>query len=137
MSNDNTGGLFANPLPIVMIALLAAGVLIKQVPLQSARPNDSERVKFVPAGLQDVEARLWQDPFAAVEKYDGRSKTESHVPAQLRDRIKEIVQTGGQVRIIGVSLFGGSYSEAAESRRRTRFAVLSALAFHGYSPENS
>lgn len=137
MSNDNTGGLFANPLPIVMIALLAAGVLIKQVPLQSARPNDSERVKFVPAGLQDVEARLWQDPFAAVEKYGGRSKTESHVPAQLRDRIKEIVQTGGQVRIIGVSLFGGSYSEAAESRRRTRFAVLSALAFHGYSPENS
>jgi hypothetical protein len=137
MSNDNTGGLFGNPLPIVLVALLAAGVLIKHEELKSARPNDSERVKFVPAGQQDVEARLWQDPFAAVEKHDGRSKAQTHVPAQLRDRIKEIVQTGGQVRIIGVSLFGGSYSEAAESRRRTRFAVLSALGFHGYSPDNS
>jgi hypothetical protein len=137
MSNDNTGGLLGNPLPIVLVALLAAGVLIKHDELRSSRPNDSERVKFVPAGLQDVEARLWQDPFAAIEKHDGRSKTESHVPQQLRDRIKEIVQTGGQVRIIGVSLFGGSYSEAAESRRRTRFAVLSALGFHGYSPDNS
>ena len=71
MSNDNAGGLLSNPLPIVMVALLAAGVLIKQVPLQSARPSDSERVKFVPAAQQDVEARLWQDPFAAVEKHEG------------------------------------------------------------------
>jgi hypothetical protein len=137
MSNDNTSGLLANPLPIVLVALLAAGVLIKHDELKSSRPNDSERVKFVPASLQDVEARLWQDPFAAVEKHDASSKTESHVPAQLHGRIKEIVQTGGQMKIIGVSLFGGSYSEAAESRRRTRFAVLSALGFHGYSPDNS
>jgi hypothetical protein len=133
MSNDNAGGLLSNPLPIVMVALLAAGVLIKHEELKSARPNDSERVKFVPAGQQDVEARLWQDPFAAVEKHDGRSKNETHV----RKRIQKIVQTGGHVRIIGVSLFGGSYSEAAESRRRTRFAVLSALGFHEYSPDNS
>ena len=40
------------------------------------------------------------------------------------------------MKIIGVSVFGGSYSEAAESRRRTRFAMLSALGFHGYSPAN-
>jgi hypothetical protein len=38
--------------------------------------------------------------------------------------------------VIGVSLFGGSHSEAAESRRRTRFAVLSALGFHRYRPVN-
>ena len=73
MNNDNAGGLLANPLPIVMVVLLAAGVLIKQVPLQSARPSDPERVKFVPVAQQDVEARLWQDPFAAVEKHAGRS----------------------------------------------------------------
>ena len=41
------------------------------------------------------------------------------------------------MKVIGVSVFGGSYSEAAESRRRTRFAILSALGFHGYSPANS
>jgi hypothetical protein len=76
MNNNTAGGLLANPWPIVLVALLAAGVLIKHEELKSARPNDSERVKFVPAGQQDVEARLWQDPFAAVEKHDGRSKNE-------------------------------------------------------------
>ena len=136
MSNENTGNLLANPLPIVMVVLLAAGVLIKQVPLQSARPSDPERVKFVPAAQQDVEARLWQDPFAAVEKQEGRSEPKTHTPEALREVIRKKSNAGGQVRIIAASVFNGSYSEAAESRRRTRFAVLSALGFHGYSPAN-
>src|SRR5262245_23866059 len=136
MSNDNTGGLLGNPLPIVMVVLLAAGVLIKQVPLQSARPNDPERVRFVPGGQQDVEARLWQDPFAAVEKHQGPSQPTTHTPEELRQVIQHIHNTNRQVRIVAVSVFGGSYAEAAESRRRTRFAILSALGFHGYSPAN-
>jgi TRAP-type C4-dicarboxylate transport system permease small subunit len=137
MSNENTGNLLANPLPIVMVVLLAAGVLIKQVPLQSARPSDPERVKFVPAAQQDVEARLWQDPFAAVEKHEGRSGPTTHIPKALRTLIENKSKPDGKVKVIGVSVFGGSYSEAAESRRRTRFAVLSALGFHGYSPANA
>jgi hypothetical protein len=136
MSNDNAGGLLANPLPIVLVALLAAGVLIKHVPLQSARPNDPERVKFVPADQQDVEARLWQDPFAAVEKHEARSKRAAHTSEKQRERIQKIRNADRHVTVIAVSVFGGSYSEAAESRRRTRFAVLSALGFHGYSPAN-
>ena len=61
MSNDENnkaGGWFSNPLPIVMVVLLAAGVLVKNVPLESARPIDPERVKFVATSQQDVEARL-------------------------------------------------------------------------------
>ena len=134
MSNDNPGGLLANPLPLVMVVLLAAGVLMKHVPLQSARPNDVERVKFLPTGQQDVEARLWQDPFAAVERHEGSSKRRPYTPKDLRNRIQQIGEAGGEVKVIAASVFGGPYSEAAESRRRTRFAVLSALAFHGYSP---
>ncbi len=34
-------------------------------------------------------------------------------------------------------LFGGSFDASAEWRRRARFAVLSALEFHGYRPENA
>ena len=134
MSNENTGGLLANPLPIVMVVLLAAGVLIKQVPLQSARPNDPERMKFVPAAQQDVEARLWQDPFAAVERQETRSKLAAHTSEKQRERIQAKLNADRHVTVIAVSVFGGSYSEAAESRRRTRFAVLSALGFHGYNP---
>ena len=98
MSNENTGNLLANPLPIVMVVLLAAGVLIKQVPLQSARPSDPERVKFVPAAQQDVEARLWQDPFAAVEKQEGRSEPKTHTPEALREVIRKKSNAGGQVK---------------------------------------
>ena len=38
------------------------------MPLESARPPDVERAKFIPSG-QEVEARLWQDPLAAVDKH--------------------------------------------------------------------
>ena len=71
--SDKAGGWFGNPLPIVMVVLLAAGVLVKNVPLESARPTDSERVKFVATSQQDVEARLWQDPFAAVARHENSS----------------------------------------------------------------
>jgi len=99
MSNENTGGLLANPLPIVLVALLAAGVLIKQEELKSARPNDSERVKFAPAGQQDVEARLWQDPFAAVEKYEERSKPTMQTSEKGQQVTDEIPNADGQTKV--------------------------------------
>ena len=46
--NDKSGGWFGNPLPIVMVVLLAGGLLVKNVPLESARPTDPERIQFVP-----------------------------------------------------------------------------------------
>ena len=58
--SDKAGDWFGNPLPIVMVVLLAGGLLVKNVPLESARPTDLERVKFLPTSQQDVEARLWQ-----------------------------------------------------------------------------
>ncbi len=147
MSNDKSdkaGGWFGNPLPIVMVVLLAAGVLVKNVPLESARPSDPERVKFVPTSQQDVEARLWQDPFAAVEKQEKLSDQAvapaketlpaPHTPQALHKRIKTLHD---KVTVVATSVFGGSFDEAAESRRRTRFAVVSALGAHDYSPENA
>ena len=142
--NDKAGGWFGNPLPIVMVVLLAAGVLVKNVPLESARPSDPERVKFVPTSQQDVEARLWQDPFAAVEKHEKLSdqavtpaketSPAPHTPQALHKRIKTLHD---KVTVVATSVFGGSFDEAAESRRRTRFAVVSALGAHDYSPENA
>ena len=142
--NDKAGGWFGNPLPIVMVVLLAAGVLVKNVPLESARPSDPERVKFVPTSQQDVEARLWQDPFAAVEKHEKLSDQAvasaketlpaPHTPQALHKRIKTLHD---KVTVVATSVFGGSFDEAAESRRRTRFAVVSALGAHDYSPENA
>jgi hypothetical protein len=139
--SDKAGDWFGNPLPIVMVVLLAAGVVIKTDPLKSARPTDPDRVTFQSTSLQNVEARLWQDPFSAVEKYKkslsqavSRSENTSPTPATpdgLREAIKD---RGSNVTVLVVSLFGASYAEEAESRRRSRFAVISALDFHDYHP---
>ena len=99
MSSDNAVGLLGNPLPVVLVALLAAGVLIKHEELKSARPNDSERVKFVSEGQQNVEARLWQDPFAAVEKHEERFKSTTHNLEELRQIFQKIQNVGGQAEI--------------------------------------
>lgn len=146
MSDDKSnkaGGWFGNPLPIMMVVMLAAGVLVKHIPLESARPTDPERVKFVPTSQQDVEARLWQDPFAAVEKHeknlDPAAPFAAHNPDRLHTRIQALLHDPdpNRLTVVAVSVFGGSFDEAAESRRRTRFAVVSALGFHGYSPEHA
>ncbi|MEP6934852.1 MAG: hypothetical protein ABI988_13085, partial [Nitrospirota bacterium] len=142
--NSKSGGWFGNPLPIMMVVLLAAGVLVKNVPLESARPTDSERVKFAAASQQDVEARLWQDPFAAVEKRD-KSPIQAAAPTEKAspdprppDRLhSRITDQHGKMTVVAVSVFGGPYAEDAENRRRSRFAVISALGFHEYHPENA
>ena len=142
--SDKAGDWFGNPLPIVMVVLLAAGVLVKTDPLKSARPADPERVTFLSTNQQNVEARLWQDPFAAVEKHEkplkqaasssDNTSPKSPTPDKLRHDIKK---PGDKVTVLAVSVFGASYAEEVESRRRSRFAVISALGFHHYHPENA
>ena len=152
--SNNAWGMFNNPLPILMVGLLAAGVLVKNVPLESARPADPERVKLVPAGQQDVEARLWQDPFAAVEKHENSSDQTvmppENIPRMLSpplrhkaspathtlETLRNSIKARKEVIVVAVSVFGGSYAEDAEGRRRSRFAVVSALGSHDYHPED-
>ena len=149
--DDNRKGFLTNPLPIVMVVLLAAGVLVNNEALRSARPSDPERAKFEATSEQDVEARLWQDPIAAVEaqieadaaRAARRGAAEAvqvgdkHNAERVRDRIKNVLLGGKGKRVIvlAVSVPGGSYAQDAETRRRWRFAVVSALGFQGYLPE--
>ena len=147
MSNDNGGRWLGNPVPIVMVALLTAGVLVKVVPLDSGRPTDPDRMKSALMGHQDVEARLWQDPLAAIEKEistrsgaakpsSSASASESHSSISLRNVITAELSKDHTVTVLAVSVFGGSFDAGAEWRRRVRFAILSALGSHEYSPEN-
>ena len=157
--NDKSGGWFGNPLPIVMMVLLAGGLLVKNVPLESARPTDPDRIQFVSTTKQEVEARLWQDPFAAVEKHRKSSElavtlpkntlmmlfeptspntsSASHRLENLKNQIQHLNEKSDDVTVVAVSVFGGPYAEDAESRRRSRFAVVSALGFHDYHPESN
>jgi hypothetical protein len=150
-----------NPLPLVVLALLAGGLFVKYPSLESARPIDADRTKPAVAGHQDVEARLWQDPLAAIEReVSSRSATKkqllveisdsgnairtslsekraddtSHTIDTIRDDIKKRKKS---ITILAVTVPGGSFDAGAEWRRRARFAVVSALYAQAYVPEQS
>lgn len=146
--SESKKGAWINPLPFIMIALLAGGVLVKNIPLESSRPAATERMQFVPTGQQSVEARLWQDPFAVVEAHEtqlARSTTSGQpespdqagasTPAALKNRLQALRSQSHDVTVLAVSAFGDSYAESAESRRRSRYAVIAALGFHDFYPE--
>lgn len=166
MSSDNNNkaeSLFSNPLPIVMVVLLTAGVLIKTVPLESMRPTDPERMKSVSAKLQNIEARLWQDPFAAIEQHV-KDSNQAATPLEKRlmgllalpephfeedtisanantmERLNKDIQTRHNaehnVTVVAVSVFGSLFYEEVERRRRTRVAVVAALNRQEYYPVN-
>lgn len=138
--SDNSGGRWLdNPVPIVMMALLAGGIFVNTaVPLESARPVDPD-TKPMLSSKQGVEVRLWQDPLAAIaaEPSDKKPERSHHLAEAILKSIKpEDRSKKNQTPIIlAVSMPGGSYDAMAEWRRRARFAVVSALNSQGYHPE--
>jgi len=137
----------SNPLPLVAIALLAAGVLVRTLPLESARPHDAQAPTAAAAGRQDVRARLWQDPFEVVPRPARReapaerlarvAKDPLHSPGALGAQLAEAAaEPGAKVTILGVMVFGTPYAEDVEARRRMRYAVLSGLAARQYVPDS-
>ena len=145
---SETKDLLSNPLPLMAVALLAAGVLVRTLPLESARPHDAVPPAASAIGEQDVRARLWQDPFEVVPRPARREAPAErlkrvdndplHAPEKLTAQIDNAIATpGARVTILGVMVFGSPYAEDVELRRRTRYAVLSGLAARRYVPDNS
>ena len=93
------------------------------------------------AAQQRIDARPWQDPFAAIEK--SFDKTDKLNPDQ--QCLKTLTSSNAQespltekeheTLVIGVMVPGSAYSEDAEHRRRTRFAVFAGLARSGFIPK--
>src|SRR5437667_12485244 len=53
---------------VIAILLLAAGVLVQQIPLERTRPVTKTKPVELPEGVQTVPARLWQDPIDAARR---------------------------------------------------------------------
>ncbi|OEZ61778.1 hypothetical protein [Duganella sp. HH105] len=134
--SKSAGGIpFSGIMAIVMLA--AGGLFIRAVPLEATRPPVNEQRMDRGSASQDMDARLWQDPFGAVAR--AREAARKHNPAQARtadqQRTKRLLADisertqppGGKVEVLAVMLPGGSYSEDIESRRRMRYAVLAGL----------
>lgn len=147
----------SNPLPItglvsLLLAVLAV-VVPPLIPLESSRPLGNN-AKFLYQDIEDVNARLWQDPFAAADQHDPDKETTPfpkncdelgdnnssklhHDIYALACSINIHALPDDSAVIIGVMVHGGPYAESAEQRRRIRYAVLSGLAVSGYAPEDS
>jgi hypothetical protein len=126
-------------------------VIVPRLPLVVMRPNVAPPVENRFVSAQNVDARLWQDPFEAVDAERERRRTadsgdaRSHPAAALqRERhsatyMKEEFQRRADAStapplVLFAFVPGGPYPENGESRRRTRYATLSGLRASGLKP---
>lgn len=123
--------------------------------LNSLRPGVEPSSSKYSGVAQDVDARLWQDPFQAIkeaaknvsgesftiEKFDGKNFTfklskskesEDHPPKQIYGLTKRI--DGTEIRLMAVMMSAAPTPEQHEARLRRRYALVSALANRGYAP---
>src|SRR5262245_31917449 len=134
-----------------LLPLLAvlAGVIATYKPLVSERPSVPSEKTTPLIAEQDVDARLWQDPIGVAQKQkalldaqmeQGVAKTgvaKLHQVTALAQLLRERVNTfknDKSVLLLAVMLDAGPYSEQAESRLRTRQAVLDGLSESGFTP---
>ena len=139
-------GRSADPVAIVLTLFVLGsfgGSWFFGTPFESSRPKEP-----IAASLTDnaevVPARLWQDPFTAVERCRQQNRTpdsdDKRCAPEIRkwDSSSSSQEAAKQALIImPVIVYGGAYSENVEKRRRRRYAVLSALAMHNYRPDDA
>jgi hypothetical protein len=165
MSDSKGGGI-----PWASMGILAAFVgstLLVPHPFDQLRPPEKERAQITLNAELEVDARLWEDPFAAMRRYEAeradrcervgkagnRSGDESgpqafagcnagaagvRSPASLPAKLNTDGQGGLAESLVIVALVPGNpFVGAEEGRRRTRYAVLAGLQAQGYVPDNA
>jgi hypothetical protein len=135
MADDkSSGGWGSGFIVLAFAAVSALYVAHQKPPLVSTRPSNIESQLDDLRGLrQDIDARLWQDPFGAVERGIA-SKRKSDQPGNSGGHALQGFGCPKDTLVLGVTLPGAPYPEVAETRRRLRYAVLSALHVAGYAP---
>ncbi|MFO1433800.1 MAG: hypothetical protein U1F76_27510 [Candidatus Competibacteraceae bacterium] len=145
MNNSNNKNVTSGVAGIVAIILFVTGVVFNQLPIEILRPKGAEMKSLEVKAPQDVEARLWQDPFSAAKNSSESEKKENipqtHVKEEheieaLKNDITKHLTGDKIVTVLGVMVNAGPYAEYAESRRRMRYAVLAGLANENYVPED-
>lgn len=121
MAADNNHDTKTGLIPILLLLMLATGTLIN--PLTSSRPHDPQYTKLLSSDVRKVDARLWQDPIAAVERQINQDKESKEKPLdksidEFRKEIEGEIQNDTDLRIIAISVFGSSYPELIEFRQR-------------------
>ena len=145
--------------PIILVLILASGAFLVPAVIERDRPLPSGKGMHS-EGVQNIEARLWQDPFGVIPKSSSKQHqlqilsasgedilgdlTVTTPPSDLGTPEKHdlqwlsrmIVSRKESVKVILSLVLGGTWVGADESRRRSRYATLSGLGAQGYVPED-
>lgn len=129
---------------LALLAMVSSFLIYEGVSLKTARPVNKEAANNVFLGEGLVQARLWQDPFEAVETYrlqQGKAQKETE-SKEAADTLAMLVNVIGQsgvtsgLRVLPVFVDGSPYVNGIESRLKDRYATVSALGAAGYVPES-
>jgi hypothetical protein len=137
---------------VIVAAILASGTywFAQEEPLRGSRPELTQAQISEQAGIQQIDARLWQDPIAAVASWRDKRKLTGPRDACASQSSTESKGTDGEVedhrcrsplhdetgnaQVLGVTMSGARYPQDSESRLRTRYAVLAGLNRAGFVP---
>lgn len=120
-----------------LLPLLAVfGGIVAQVKLPvSTRPAVPIPAARTLTGMQNMNARLWQDPLSVVQKeWNARKDVDGAGAISPADFDALAKQSQFRTLILGIMVDDGPYAEHGEMRLRTRQAVLAGLSESGFVP---
>ncbi|HBD07857.1 MAG TPA: hypothetical protein DCZ69_06310 [Syntrophobacteraceae bacterium] len=126
---------------VLAMLLFFTGTAIKYLPTETSRPKPADMRPVSCESAQDVDARMWHDPFTITKRHADDRKPEDATEGDKRTFKRLQGEIGasldaGNVTILAVMTLPGLHSENAEHLRRMRFAVLAGLSKTGYVPND-
>ncbi len=136
-ASSKSSSLLSSNSIMTIVTVVGALVLVSHK-LSSERPATPLSEGTQPLGRQNIESRLWEDPFAAWDKLteDEKTKRTSEGLTSLVETITATIANADSPTclIVAVMVSGQPYAEDKESRIRARYAVGAALGTGGYKP---
>ena len=116
-------------------------------PLKTARPESNNPPAISQSSYTSIAARLWQDPFRVIyarkkdneevdTKKPGENSRLQKGVARYLDKQKN-KDSPNELLVLGVMVSTEAIADAEERRRRTRYALVSALSNADYVPEDA
>lgn len=124
------------PWTTILVIVSAFGGMFYWLTLQpSQRPGSPPSIVSPAIGIQDIDARLWQDPFQGMLEHTPDQHEQIHKTPEILWYLTH--QQRDRILYLPVMVPGRPFFEDGETRLRTRVAVISALQARQYVPDDA
>jgi hypothetical protein len=134
-NNKDSGSNLAFWIPggALVLSLVVSTFALQREPFIETRPVGGQFEAQLP-----IDARLWQDPFDAIERYRKLKDSKGNPVSDPCLHSLAPVPTGAETEpeIMVAIVGGGAYADEVELRRRIRYAVLAGLKSSRMVPED-